>query len=313
MFDIITFGGAVVDAFLDTDVPQKGKDICYLAGSKIAIKNLSFETGGGATNTAATFANLGLKTGAIIKIGNDTNAQLILKDLKSRKVAFLGKQEPGNTDFSVILDSKEHNRTILTHKEKSNSIEYKDLQISKLKTKWFYFASLDGKSLATQKKLTAYAKKNKIKIAYNPSSYLTKKGPSYIKEILKNTDALILNNDEAKDLIPKGDLFKGLHKLGPKIVAITFGKKGNSVSNGEEILTALPRKVKVVERTGAGDAFASAFVASLTRSDSLEAAIIAGSLNAESVIRIPGAKNGLLDWKGMSKELRKSKINIIRN
>ncbi|MBU0466277.1 MAG: carbohydrate kinase family protein [Nanoarchaeota archaeon] len=311
MYDIITFGGAVVDAFLDTDIPQKGKDICYTSGSKIAVKRLEFSTGGGGTNTAATFANLGLKTGAIIKIGKDSNSELILKELKQRKITFLGKQEPGLTDFSVILDSKEHNRTILTFKEKSNSISYKDIPLNKLKTKWFYFASLDNISLKTQIKLASYSKRKGIKLAYNPSSYLTKKGPSYIKEILKHCDALILNGSEAKQLIKKGDLFKGLHKLGPKIVAITFGKKGTSVSNTKEKFTALPRKIKVKERTGAGDAFASGFVASLVKSSDLETAIIAGSLNAESVIQIPGAKNGLLTWQEMSKELKKSKIKIL--
>jgi len=310
MFDIITFGGAVVDAFLDTDVPQKGKDLCYLAGSKIAVKNLKFSTGGGGTNTAVSFAKLGLRTGTIIKVGTDGNSQLILNELKQNKISFLGKQELGLTDFSVILDSKEHNRTILTHKEKSNSISYKDIPLNKLKTKWLYFSALDSTSLETQKKLALFAKKNKIKLAYNPSSYLTKRGPTYIKDIIKYCDALILNDSEAHDLIPNGDLFKGLHNLGPEIIAITFGKKGNKVSDGSRIIATRPRKIKVRERTGAGDAFASAFVASLTKSNSLEAAIIAGSLNAESVIQIPGAKNGLLDWKGMSKELRKGKIKI---
>jgi ribokinase len=310
VFDIITFGGAVVDAFLDTEAPEKNKQMCYPVGEKLAVKNLIFETGGGATNTAATFANLGLKVGAIIKVGDDSNSKLILNELKQRKIAFLGKQEEGNTDFSVILDSREHNRTILTYKEKSNNISYKEIPISKLKTKWFYFASMDGTSLQTQKKLALFAKKHGIKLAYNPSSYLTKKGPAYTREIIKHCHTIILNNEEAKQLVGKGDLFKGLHKLGPKIVAITFGEKGNKASDQGRVLTALPRKVKVKERTGAGDAFASAFVASLTKSNSLEAAVIAGSLNAESVIQIPGAKNGLLTWQEMSRELKKNKIKI---
>ena len=242
-FDIITFGGAVVDAFVYTNVHEVHKKMCYNVGEKIAINKLQFSTGGGGTNTSVSFSKLGLKTGTIIKIGKDENSQLILNELKKEKVSFLGKQEQGLTDFSVILDSKEHDRTVLTYKEKSNNISLSDVPLKKLKTKWFYFSATDNTSLDTQKALALYASKNKIKLAYNPSSYLTKKGVGYIKKILDHVDVLILNNDEAKDLIPEGDLFQGLHSLGPKIVCITYGGEGNKVSDGSRILTSLPRKI----------------------------------------------------------------------
>jgi sugar/nucleoside kinase (ribokinase family) len=192
----------------------------------------------------------------------------------------------------------------LTYKEKSNDISSLDLSFKNLKTKWFYFSAADGKSLETQKKLAAFAKKNKIKIAYNPSSYLTKKGINYIKKILDHTEVLILNETEAKDLIPREDLFLGLHKAGPRIVCITYGGKGNKVSDGVRILTALPRKIKVAERTGAGDAFASGFVTGIIKTNDIETATKIGSLNAESVIQIAGAKKGLLTWKELNKQLK---------
>ncbi|MBS3077578.1 carbohydrate kinase family protein [Candidatus Pacearchaeota archaeon] len=309
-FDIITFGGAVVDAFVYTNVHEVHKKMCYNVGEKIAINKLQFSTGGGGTNTSVSFSKLGLKTGTIIKIGKDENSQLILNELKKEKVSFLGKQEQGLTDFSVILDSKEHDRTVLTYKEKSNNISLSDVPLKKLKTKWFYFSATDNTSLDTQKALALYASKNKI---YNPSSYLTKKGVGYIKKILDHVDVLILNNDEAKDLIPEGDLFQGLHSLGPKIVCITYGGEGNKVSDGSRILTSLPRKIKVAERTGAGDAFASAFVTGIIKTNNPEVAIKLGSLNAESVIQIPGAKNGLLTWKEISKQLKENLIKVRQN
>lgn len=309
VFDIITFGGAVVDAFVYTNVHEVHKEMCYPVGEKIAINKLHFETGGAGTNTAISFAKLGLKTGAIIKVGKDNNSQLILNELKKNHITFLGKQEEGLTDFSIILDSKEHDRTILTYKEKSNDITTKDLA-KNLKTKWFYFSSADKNSLATQKTLALHAKKNKISIAYNPSSYLTKKGANHIKQILDHTKILILNEDEAKDLVPKGDLFEGLHKLGPEIVCITFGPKGNAVSYNNKVITSIPRKIKIVERTGAGDAFASGFVASYIKTEDIEKSIKIGSLNAESVIQIAGAKNGLLTWKEISKQLQHNPIKI---
>jgi ribokinase len=310
MYDIITFGGAVVDAFVYTNVHEVKKEMCYPIGEKIAINKLQFSTGGAGTNTAVSFAKLGLKVGAIIKVGKDSNAEMILQEFKKNKITFLGSQEPGQTDFSIVLDSKEHDRTILTYKEKSNDISLADIPLKKLKTKWFYFSAADDKSLDTQKALALYASKNKIKLAYNPASYLTKKGADHIKGILHYTEVLILNSGEAKDLIPEGNLFQGLHALGPKVLCITYGGEGNKVSDGSRILTALPRKIKVAERTGAGDAFASGFVAGLIKTNNIETAIKMGSLNAESVIQLAGAKKGLLTWKEISKQLKQNPIRV---
>ena len=309
-YDIITFGGAVVDAFVYTNVQETQNKMCYNIGEKIAINKLQFSTGGAGTNTAVAFAKLGLKTGAIIKVGKDSNADLILNELKKNKITFLGKQEPGQTDFSIVLDSKDHDRTILTYKEKSNDILLSDINLKNLKTNWFYFSAADENSLNTQKALALYASKNNIRLAYNPASYLTKKGAAHIKKILSHAEILILNEGEAKDLIPQGDLFDGLHALGPKIVCITLGGKGNKVSDGTHILTSTPRDIKVAERTGAGDAFASGFVTGIIKTNDIKTAVKIGSLNAESVIQAPSAKNGLLSWKEMSRQLKNARIKI---
>ena len=79
MFNIITFGSAVVDVFVNTELPEKQKHIAYPIGSKILIKDLKFDIGGGGTNTAVAFSRLGLKTGYIGKLGDDEQGQDIIK------------------------------------------------------------------------------------------------------------------------------------------------------------------------------------------------------------------------------------------
>lgn len=310
-YDIITLGGAVVDAFIQTGIHQKQRDLCIPMGAKILVEDVKFATGGGGTNAAAAFASLGFKTGFIGKLGNDESNHLILSELKKMKIDFLGTLCSQPTGFSVILDSDEHNRTILIHKGANDNLKFKDLPLNKIaKTKWLYFSSAIKDTLKTQIKLAAWANKRGIKVAYNPSFYLTQEGPRKIKALLKNVHALILNEEEAQGLIPKGDPFKELHKLGPKYVCITQGKKGNKVCDNSKVLHALPRKIKVKERTGAGDAFASGFVAGLIKFDDMKKAIALGSLNAESVIQVPGAKNGLLTWPMALKQLKANKIKI---
>ncbi|MCA9485595.1 MAG: carbohydrate kinase family protein [Nanoarchaeota archaeon] len=309
-YDIITLGGAVVDAFIDTGISQNKKQICIPMGAKILVESARFATGGGGTNSAVSFSKLGLKTGFIGKLGEDESNHLILSELKKNKIDFLGAFEKESTGFSIILDSNQHNRTILINKGSNDTLEFSEIPISKIKTNWLYFSSAINKTLQTQITLAKWAKEKGIKVAYNPSYYLTVKGVKKIRKLLKNVDVLILNEEEAQGLVPNGDPFKSLHALGPKYVCITQGKKGNKVSDGLKTFHSLPRKIKVRERTGAGDAFASGFVTGLIKFNDLKKAIALGSLNAESVIQIPGAKNGLLTWPEAKKQLEKEKIKI---
>ena len=75
-------------------------------------------------------------------------------------------------------------------------------------------------------------------------------------------NVLILNKEEAYSLYKrynaKGGLLEGLHLLGPKIVVVTNKDKETWCYDGKKHHKIIPHKnIHVVERTGAGDAFAS--------------------------------------------------------
>ena len=136
MFDIITFGSGVVDVIVDTDLNEKGKFMCYEVGSKILLKNLRFDIGGGGTNTAVAFSRLGLKTGWIGNIGKDNNGKEILKTIKTEKIKFLGKiKKNAVSGYSIILDSKQNNRTILTYKGINDQLSFNEIELRKIKLK----------------------------------------------------------------------------------------------------------------------------------------------------------------------------------
>jgi len=297
-FDIVSFGSAVVDVFVDTDVAEKQGHIHYKVGDKILIKDLKFDIGGGGTNTAVAFSRLGLKTGCICKVGDDDNGKEILSLLKKEKISFLGKQEKNEkSGYSVILDSRGGDRTILTYKGVNNEIELND--IKKFKTKWLYLASLLGKSFDSQKKLAIKLKRKGVKITFNPSDYLIKEKD--LDFLLKLTDVLILNKDEAKLLVGnktnEKELLLGLHELTNGIVVITDKNKMISCYDGKGIYNLIPNNINVVERTGAGDAFASGFVAGQIAGLSIDRCLRLGLQESESVIRYFGAKNNLLKMR----------------
>lgn len=321
MYDIITVGSATVDVFAHTksklikiNTPSSEENlIAYPSGSKILIKELRFTTGGGGTNTAVSLARLSHKVAYLGSLGNDENGKRILDLLKKEKIDFIGKLTNDITGYSIILDSIEHDRTILTYKGANNKLKFSDINLKKLKTKWFYFSSMISESFKVLEKLAEFAEKNKIKIAFNPSTYLAKKGKSYLKKILIRTTILILNNEEASLLVGKNNvkiMLKELYRLGPEIIIITDGKKAINTYDGKNIYVLIPNKIKVVESTGAGDAFASSFLSGIIKKNNIEFALRLGLVNSESVIQQGGAKNKLLKYKKALGIIKKSSIKI---
>ncbi|MBD3312253.1 carbohydrate kinase family protein [archaeon] len=315
MFDVITVGSNTLDVFVDTEAPEikkKGeKLITYPVGSKVLIKDTHFSTGGGGTNTAVSFSRAGLKTGYIGKVGTGDFSRLVLDMLEKENVAFLGATGSKANGYSVILESKNDNRTILTHKGENNNLGFNEINKKKLKTKWFYFSSMMGRSFNAQKRMASYASKNGIKIGYNPSSYQTSKGLKHLKPILAKTEVLVLNSEEAGMLVKKEPL-KGLREAGPRIVCITKGKEKVTLYNGEHKYTLTPHNVKAKERTGAGDAFASTLIAGLIKGEGVEKSMQLGLANAESVIMDYGATENLLSWKELKKRVKKKPAKIVK-
>lgn len=312
-YDVITFGSAVVDVFIDTGLEQKEK-LCFDVGSKNIIKRINFTTGGGGTNSAASFSRLGFKTGFVGKIGDGHNAGIILRELKSLKVDFLGVQGKEHTGYSVVLANSSGERTILTYKGINNLLKFSEIDTGKLRTDWFYFSSLIERSFKAQEKLAVWAKKKGIKIAFNPSSYQSKMGVGKLKKILERVEVLVLNKEEARYLVPKGDPFDVLSRIGIKVICITDGNEGSEIYDGFHKYKALAHKnVKCAESTGAGDAFASGFVSGIMKSRDIEFAIQLGSANAESVIKILGAKNGILTMREAERIIKKNPVKIFKS
>lgn len=327
MYDVIAVGSSTVDVFakteksdlisIQTQNPKERESfLAYPVGTKILIEDLEVTTGGGGTNTAYAFSLLGLKTAYLGKVGNDENGELILKKLKEQKIDFIGKVGNGPSGYSIILDSIAHDRTILTFKGCNNDFKFSEINKKFLDTKWFYLCAMVDKSFKELEKICDYAKNNNIKVMFNPSSYLAEKGIEYLSNVLKKTDILVLNREEAQILVGKHDivlllkLLKDL--LGSSIVIITDGKDGCHVMDDTFHYYAKSHDIKVVETTGAGDAFGSTFLAGFIKENSVLSAIKLAMTNAESVITHHGAKNNLLTWNQALKILKKKPVQVTK-
>ncbi|MEK7503855.1 MAG: carbohydrate kinase family protein [Patescibacteria group bacterium] len=310
MFDIITFGSASQDIYLESEkfLPvlskdfNTGKGIHLSMGSKIEVRESFLASGGGGTNAAATFANQGFKVAYCGMIGDDSLGGLVIKELKKYGIdtSLIKKTKKMLTNISVILMQSGNDRVILVYRGASDFLDKKDILWDKIKkTKWLYLAPFAGKLTGVTEELVAFAKKNNIKVAFNPGYNQLTLPKKVLHNILSKIDVLILNQEEASFLtnIPyqkENEIFKKIDELSPGIAIMTKGKEGAVVSDGKYLYCAKSLGMKLVDGTGAGDAFGSGFVSGLIQKNDVVYAIQLAMANSSFAIAKIGAKEGLL-------------------
>ncbi len=311
-YDVLCIGSGTLDNFLTSEEPLSKVKL----GDKVLVKSLEKHSGGGATNAGAALARMGLQVKILTKLGNDHDADFIIKELKEYRIKNICRNSSRkNTDFSMIVSSaKEKDRIIYVYKGASKDLSLGDFRKYQLKARWIYLATLMGKSYKTAEAIAEYAKIKKINLLFNPSLYLAKKGINSLKRVLEATAILVLNDEEARALLgrnagasPKQLLF-GLNKTGPKIVVITNGSKRIYALYEKNVYSLLPPKVKVVHTAGAGDAFTSGLLAGLIKGFSVKEALSLGQANANSVIQRIGTKNGLLGWQEAVQGMKRCRV-----
>ena len=106
-----------------------------------------------------------------------------------------------------------------------------------------------------------------------------------------------MNREEASQIV-EGETIEELvqHALHYVPVAIiSDGPNGVAASDGKTFVKAgMYEDVKVIDRTGAGDAFGSGFLSQWAAGKSLRESIVFASANSTSVVSHIGAKTGIL-------------------
>ena len=314
MYDIITFGSAAQDIHLKSKEFKTlngdgefatGRGICLALGAKVNIDDIIYTTGGGGTNTAATFAKQGLRTAFCGGIGVDASGLGIVRELKILGIdtKFVVKKKEKHTNTSVIISNEGDDRTILVYRGASDILTEKNIPLKKLKkTQWFYLAPMTDLLCDRFEDIVNYANENEIKVAVNPSKEQLSLPEEKLVNIFSKIDILILNKEEASFLTKvsfneEENIFKKMREMCPGICVMTKGNEGVVVSDGSYIYSAVADKnKKIVDATGAGDSFASGFLSDYINHDgNIEKAIQLGMANALANLMELGAKNGLLN------------------
>lgn len=305
MAKIITIGAAVQDVFLSHSpefkpVTDKSADEVFMKldlGAKADVNNINFSTGGGATNAAVTFARQGIDVDFMGTIADDPAGRAVLDDLDREGVgtSLISYSDRYNTGYSVLLLAPSGERTILTYRGASTHYDNKNFDISKGDASWLYLSSMAGNMDILDKIFTS-AKRQGIKVFFNPGKGELKQIDKF-KALLEDVDVLSVNREEAMQIINGKSLEELIRRLAGlvSVVIVSDGPNGVIATDGKVIIRAgMYEDVKVVDRTGAGDAFGSGFLSQYVLGKSLKDSIVFASANSTSVVTKIGAKAGIL-------------------
>lgn len=328
MYDVITIGSATQDVFLRSGGIETirsprfitGAAECLPLGAKVNIEDIVFAVGGSAANTAVTFARRGMRTAMAARIGSDSSGDDIIRTMRKESIAtqFIRRDPHLYSPYSVVLLTKKGERSILAYRGAGAAFSPNDVSFPKFNAKWFYVTHLSDRAAPLFLKLLRHAQKTGAKVAVNPGKTQLTMPLAKLKPLLNLIDVFILNREEGAYLInvPYRDanrIFKKLDSWVRGLVVMTDGPQGVTVSDGKTRWHAgVLEERKLVDRTGAGDAFGSGFVAAFIEADLrgskrgstripvahwekwIPHAIQLGSANATSNIEVIGAQSGLL-------------------
>jgi ribokinase len=291
-FDVVGFGALNVDKLF------KVNKIAEADGEGF-ITDREETCGGSAANTVAGLARFGCRVGFIGKIAADREGRILLNDFRKENVNTEGivHVKNGRSGTAMGFVDAKGERALYVDPGVNDTISFSEINTEyAFRARFLHLSSFVGeKSFQTHKKLVE-ALPRTVKASLDPGELYARRGLASLEPIIKRTFVLLPNQRELELLTKTASYKEGaeaLIKTGVKIVAVKMGGKGCYVTNGKESYLIEPFKVKIVDTTGAGDAFGAGFLYGLIKGKSLRECGRIGNFVASRCITKMGARAGL--------------------
>lgn len=315
-YDFVAIGDIVTDAFIKLKdasthckLDQSACELCVRFGDKVPYESVQvIPAVGNCANAAVSASHLGLKSALLSTVGDDRNGKECLVALKENGVStdYMKTNNEFPTNYHYVLWYDVERTILVNHAPFPHSLP-KNMRAPR----WIYLTSLGENSAEFHEEIARYLKSHpETKLAFQPGTFQMKLGYEKLKDIYSVAEIFFCNVEEAQRILnstetDKLKLMSMLHDLGPKIVVMTDGINGAYVreeSGTNWFMPVYPHSP--VERTGAGDAFASTFVSALISGKTVEEALMWAPINAMSVTQKVGAQEGLLSKAKLEEYLK---------
>ena len=287
--DVLCLGAAVVD------IPLRpvSRDIFDI--ESYPVEQIAMAVGGDAMNESTIISRLGFKTGLMAAVGDDAAGAFILRSCKKDNIDTEGVTvDPNlNTSINIGLVTVDGERTFITNrngslwKENIEHVNFDKIKEAKILSlaSIFNCPLLDGKTL---EKIFKFAKEEGMTITADMIMPRLGETLDDIAGALQYVDYFFPNYDEACLMTGEKEEDKVADKEGVMIVPACKG-------------------ITAIDTIGAGDNFASGFIAALLQGKNLKECGEYANCTAAIAVQHPGATSGVQNREMVEEMLAKYK------
>ncbi|MDO4684111.1 MAG: fructose-bisphosphate aldolase class I [Candidatus Saccharibacteria bacterium] len=260
---------------------------------------------GSAPNVALACTKLQLQSAVLTCIGDDAAGSNMVRYLQSHQVA---------TDAITTAPHTKTNYhyTLSYDKEPTTLVRYEPFtytwQSPATPPDWIFLGELTTQQPAIYNDLLQYLQANPtVQFAFSPSTTQLSQPAELLTALYARTNLLVVNTSIANAIAPNHTTIEAqceaLHKLGIDTIIITDGANPLHTSSDQGIISlpAYPATAKIIDRTGAGDAFVATVIAKLAQGSDLTTAAQHAAINSMNVCQHIGPHAGLLTNEGIDK------------
>ncbi len=312
-FDVVGIGNAMVDVlarcddrFLDQTGVEKG--VMQLIDMERAVDLYARVgparevSGGSAANTIAAIAALGGSTAYVGKVKDDQLGAIFAHDMRAQgatyETALASATDQAETGRCIVLVTPDGERSMNTYLGVTEHLSPSDIDEAQMADAAMIY--LEGYRFDGPESHAAFAKAieaakgtgGKVSLTLSDPFCVERHRDAFRAMIRDHVDLLFANRDEICSMYQTDDFEVALSAAEAEIdvVACTEGAKGAHILSSGERWHAPARPVQIVDATGAGDAFAGAFLWALSQGYPLKLCGDMGCVAASEVISHLGAR-----------------------
>jgi sugar/nucleoside kinase (ribokinase family) len=290
--DVIVAGLAL------TDIIGRPVDLKNLPrrGALQFIDSVTLTTGGNVSNVGIDLAKLGFSVGAITRVGDDSLGRYVMQYYRTFGIDIEGViiDAKAQTSATIVNVDKTGERTFLYARGCMKNFRAADMlsRLAILKKTRILAMGYLGLLPETEKEFEPLFRTMKERTSleiFLDSAASPRVTPRALRAFLPYVDFFIPSYEEAMMITGRKtpeSIVAFLRRAGaPRVVGVKLGKEGCYLSEGKRSAYVKARKVKkVIDATGAGDAFVAGFIAgTLKGMDAFESAHLANAVAASCV------------------------------
>ena len=308
-YDFVSIGDITVDVFIQLsekdarvvcDFENRPCQLMMNFGDKLPYEDVTIVNAvGNAPNASVSAHRLGLRSALVTNIGHDRGGKDCLSALRREGV---------DTGFVEMHESRATNRHYVLRYGAERTILMKHEEYPYLlpefvaPPRYIYFSSIGENGVDFHHTVASYVKAHReTKLVFQPGTFQIRLGYEALRDLYEVTEIFFCNKEEARTILDTEEedvptLLRHISERGPKIPVITDGPKGAYALDGNDVwfMPMYPDPAPPVDRTGAGDSFASTFTTALALGHDIKTALSWGPVNSMSVVQHIGAQKGLL-------------------